>query len=72
MSHSSVAGLSTDRDDVRVERCLEEAIAEHAEAAVDESAAGDETARKIAPVAPDLPARSRASIAQPVSSGPVT
>ena len=53
------AGLAAEGDNVRVERRLEEPIAEHAEAAIDETATRDEAARQIAFVAPDLPARAR-------------
>jgi hypothetical protein len=53
------ACLAADRHNMRVERGLEESIAEHAEAPIHQTAADDEAARKIAPVAPDLPAGPR-------------
>ena len=44
---------------MRVERRLEQSIAEDAEAAIDSAATGDDAAHDVAPVAPDLPAAPR-------------
>ena len=53
------AGLPTDRDDVRVERRLEQTVAEDSKPAIDEAAARDESARQVAAIAPDLAAAAR-------------
>src|SRR6478609_3449023 len=53
------AALHANRDDMGVERRLEEAVAHHRKASVDAPATGDDAAREIALVAPDLTARSR-------------
>ena len=55
------AGLHVERDEMRVERRHEQAIAEHAESLVDETAARRQRAgrRQLAAVAPNLAARAR-------------
>ena len=53
------AGLHVEREQVRVERGHEQLVAEHAEAAVDEAAAGGQVRRQLAAVAPDLAAGPR-------------
>ena len=50
------AALHADRHHPGIERRLEEPIAKHAEAAIDTAAAGDDAARHVAPVTPDLTA----------------
>ena len=62
------AGLHVERDQVRVERRHEQLVAEDAEPVIDEAAAGGQSLRQLAPVAPDLLAGARVDAPRPGSA----